>query len=68
MKIHNALVLNWTTQEQVEVIAKRLETEMHLVLKNNPGLLDGPITDDWKFVMGVQNLLSDLEVPGYEMS
>ena len=68
------LILNWTTQQQLELIKKELSqryNEVHLLVQDAwehadcTDQIDNDLDGLWN---ALQNICSDLEIPGFEMS
>ena len=62
------IVLEWTTEEQLDTIKKLLDKEAQKIY-------DDPNYDEQiekalgpELIIGLANLCCDLEIPGYEMS
>ena len=72
MSIHGGkvIILEWTTNDQLEVIKKKLDKMSQDAWKEHGDNIFEMSQEDERSILtnGLQNLCCDLEVDGYEMS
>lgn len=68
--ISSCIVLNWTTEEQLQTIAMVLEESLNRLNESmkTEGRECDPKPEQEVLWNGLHNMLCDLKVPGYEMS